>query len=248
MELSWTTFILEAINFLVLVWLLKRLFYAPVQRAIARRRAAIEKTMQDAVSTRREAEDLKSRYEGRLKEWNEEKERQREEFRKELAEEKARQLKRIENAVAMEREKAEAQENRKAAERRANDEKEAMRQALEFSSRLLGDLASPELETKIVDLVIKQISSAQPGDLPVPGASSEGYGGAVQVRSAHTLNEPQRNALSAALKNTLHAEMPVNFEVEPKLMAGVEIAIGSYVMRANLRDELEYFSAARNHE
>ena len=99
MELSWTTFLLEAINFLVLVWLLKRLFYAPVKRAIAARRAAVEKTLQDAETERREAEDLKAKYEGRLQEWEQEKERQREEFRKELGEERAKQLKVIEDAV-----------------------------------------------------------------------------------------------------------------------------------------------------
>ena len=56
MELTWTTFLLEVINFLVLVWLLKRLFYAPVMRAIAARRAAVEKTLADAEATKREAE------------------------------------------------------------------------------------------------------------------------------------------------------------------------------------------------
>ncbi len=88
MELSWTTFILEIINFLVLVWVLKRLFYAPVKRVIAERRAAVEKTLRDAESSKREAQELQSKYEGRLREWEMEKERQKEEFRKELGEER----------------------------------------------------------------------------------------------------------------------------------------------------------------
>lgn len=243
MELSWTTFILEAINFLVLVWLLKRLFYAPVKRAIAQRRAAIEKTLHDAETARREAEDLRTKYEGRVQEWDVEKERQREEFRKELSEERARQLKVIENSVAMEREKAEAQEEKQAAERRASDESEAMKQALEFTSRLLSDLASPELEGKIVDLVIKHVASAGAEHLPITAGSQ-----AVQVRSAYSLTEPQCSALSATLKRRLGSDIPIAFAVDQKLLAGLEIAVGSYVLRANLRDELEYFSARRNHE
>ena len=93
MELSWTTFILEIINFLVLVWVLKRLFYAPVKRAIAERRAAVEKTLHDAESCKTRGTGLQSKYEGRLREWEMEKERQREEFRKELSEERTKQLK-----------------------------------------------------------------------------------------------------------------------------------------------------------
>ena len=246
MELSWTTFILEAINFLVLVWLLKHLFYAPVKRAISQRRAAVEKTLKDAESTRRGAEDLKVRYEGRVREWEQEKERQREEFRKELNEEKTRQLKIIENLVATEREKAEAQEEKQAAERRAQNEKEAMKHAMEFTSRLLSALASPDLEGKIVEIVREHISCAATEDLPAtPGLQS---GEPVQVRSAYSLTELQRSSLSAALKQRLGSNLPVTFDVDKKLLAGLEIAVGSYVLRANLRDELEYFSTDRNHE
>ena len=193
MELSWTTFILEAVNFLVLVSLLKRLFYAPVKKAIAARRAAVDKTLKDAESARHAAEDLKTKYEGRLQEWEEEKGRQREAFRKELNEEKIRQLKAIQTAVALEREKAEALEKKNTAERLAQDEKTAMKQALEFTSQLLSRLASSELEGKIVDLVIKHISSAGGQDLPSthcsPGTISLGL-----VRSAYSLTAAQRDA------------------------------------------------------
>ncbi|WP_054775053.1 hypothetical protein [Methylogaea oryzae] len=44
MELDWSTIALEIVNFLILVWLLKRLLYKPVQDIIAQRRAAIEAT------------------------------------------------------------------------------------------------------------------------------------------------------------------------------------------------------------
>ena len=37
MQLDWTTFILEIVNFLVLLWILKRFFFRPVREAIARR-------------------------------------------------------------------------------------------------------------------------------------------------------------------------------------------------------------------
>jgi F-type H+-transporting ATPase subunit b len=247
-ELSWTTFLLEAINFLVLLWLLKRLLYAPVKRVIAERRAAVEKTLQEAVASRREAQDLQSRYEGRLREWEMEKERQKEEFRKEISDERTRQLKLTENLVAQEREKAEAQVEKKAAERRMNEEREAMQQALKFTSCLLKDLACPQLEGKIVELVTKQLSSAEPEGFPPTAAPSWDHGAAVQVRSAYSLTERQRDTLTSVLKSKLGTEGTIEFAVDRNLLAGLEIALGSFVLRANLRDELEYFSAMRNHE
>lgn len=39
MQIDWTTFVLEIVNFLALVWLLKRFLYTPVLDVLARRRA-----------------------------------------------------------------------------------------------------------------------------------------------------------------------------------------------------------------
>ena len=39
MELSWPTFFLEIVNFLVLVWILKRFLYKPILQAIEQRKA-----------------------------------------------------------------------------------------------------------------------------------------------------------------------------------------------------------------
>jgi len=246
--LSWSTFVLEAINFLVLVWVLKRLFYAPIKRAITERRAAVEKTLRDAESSKREAQELQSRYEGRLREWEVEKERQKEEFRKELSEERTKQLKLTDNLVAEEREKAEAQEEKKFAERRRKEEREAMKQALEFTSRLLKDVACPEIEGKIVELVTKQLCSTEQESLPSGAAQSWDQDAAVRVRSAYSLTERQRDTLTAVLKGKIGMEASVEFAVDQNLLAGLEITVGSFVLRANLRDELEYFSAMRNHE
>ncbi len=248
MELSWTTFVLELINFLVLVWVLKRLFYAPIKRAIAARRAAVEKTLQDAEFSKREAYELRSKYEGRLREWELEKERQKEEFRKELGEERTKQLKLTESLIAEEREKALALQEKQDAERRLNEEQEAMKQALVFASRALKDVACPELEAKIVDLVAKQLSSGDADALPFAATQSWDHGAVVRVQSAYALTEPQRATLGNVLKNKLGTGAPIEFGVDGNLLAGLEIMLGSYVVRANLRDELDYFSAMRNHE
>ena len=59
MEFDWTTFILEIINFLILVWILKRFLYRPVLGVVARRRAGIEKTLADARRIEAEAGELR---------------------------------------------------------------------------------------------------------------------------------------------------------------------------------------------
>ena len=48
MQIDWTTFALEILNFLVLVWILKHFFYQPVLAVLDKRRASVEKETADA--------------------------------------------------------------------------------------------------------------------------------------------------------------------------------------------------------
>jgi len=247
-EWSWTTFILEAINFLVLVWLLKRLFYAPVKRAIDERRAAVEKTLQDAASQRRDAEILKSKLEDQLQQWETEKQKQREQLRLELLEEKTKRLKEVETSVALEREKEEALLARHTAERRAQDEKTAVHQALTFTSRLFSEMASPELENKIVDITVRQVLSSPAGQFPLAELKTVNHNSGAQIHSAYPLSDANRSMLSENLNQWLPPGTPISFAVDPQLLAGLEISMSGFVLRANLRDELQSFAELHHYE
>ena len=48
MAIDWTTFALEVVNFLVLVWLLKRFLYQPVLEVLVQRRAGVARTLEEA--------------------------------------------------------------------------------------------------------------------------------------------------------------------------------------------------------
>ena len=61
MQIDWWTLGLQAVNFLVLVWLLQRFLYKPVMRLIERRRQNVEKAFAEAEDARRKAEDGRRR-------------------------------------------------------------------------------------------------------------------------------------------------------------------------------------------
>ncbi|MGA8050640.1 MAG: F0F1 ATP synthase subunit B, partial [Burkholderiales bacterium] len=85
MQIDTTSFILQLVNFAVLVWILHRFLYRPVLAAIDRRRAAIDKSMSDAKSVREEADRLRSQFEGRLADWERERVKGRSALEAELA-------------------------------------------------------------------------------------------------------------------------------------------------------------------
>ena len=50
MQIDWFTFAAQVVNFLVLVWLMKRFLYGPILAAIAEREATIQASIESAVA------------------------------------------------------------------------------------------------------------------------------------------------------------------------------------------------------
>jgi F-type H+-transporting ATPase subunit b len=91
-EFDLTTVVLEAANFLVLVWLLKRFLYRPIMAVIEKRRADSEKMLADAEKERRDAEALKEEYAARLAEAGRQRDLALAQLEREIGEERARRL------------------------------------------------------------------------------------------------------------------------------------------------------------
>jgi F-type H+-transporting ATPase subunit b len=62
MEFNLSTFILEIINFLILIWILQRLFYKPLLEVIAKRKQFIDQSLADAKIMQQQAEEQRSFY------------------------------------------------------------------------------------------------------------------------------------------------------------------------------------------
>lgn len=247
MELSWTTFVLEMVNFLVLIWILKRFLYKPVLNVIARRRASIEKTMADAQTLHEDAEKLQEQYAGRLAAWDKERQRARESLARELETERSRKLAELHTALEQEKEKARVAEARRRADTERNMEASALRQAARFATRLLEQASGPDTQTRLVNLLINDISQLSPERVT---ALRNNYGKMAEagvVVSAFPLSEDQRQRLEQALATITAPNTAVVFEQDSELLAGVRITIGSWVLAANVQDELKGFmDLARN--
>jgi F-type H+-transporting ATPase subunit b len=241
-DLNWSTFVLEIINFLVLVWVLKRFFYKPVLGVIERRRAAIEETLATAKSTQTAAESLQQKYEGRLADWERERERSRSSFSAELEAERVRALAGLKTELEQEREKARVVSERRDKDAQRKIEETAMLQASQFAAQLLERAAGPELEARLIDSLIAEIS-----DLPAERVASlrGNYGQApdeIAVVTAFPLPAERRPELERALSALTGLEIPVRYVRDGALLAGIRIVIGSWRLSADLDDELRAFA------
>lgn len=244
MEFSWTTFIFEVINFLVLLWILQRFLYVPVTSAINRRKAAIEANIATARSIEAEAQQLKRQYENRVAEWEKEKAAAREAMLSTLNTEKSRLMAELDESLQQERLRHQVLEQRRIAEVTERLTKDASAKAARFASQLLGRLACAELEAKICQVLLEDIgklgATERASIIQANGAAEV----AVTVASAFPLDAAGQQAIAAALADWLGRPVSCATILDPSLISGFRVSVGSWMLRCNLMDELAFFASS----
>ena len=237
-----TTLVLEIINFLVLVWILKRFVYKPVLEIIVQRRKGIEQQTADAAQVHEQAQALKEQYQNRLTDWEQERQQARESLNRELETEKAHRLEALHSLLVQQRQKDEAADQSRRAEQVREIEHQALVQGADFASRLLQMASGPELETRLLSMVTETLAALDSEQITTMQQQWHGHSENIIVCSAYPLVSVAQQQLEAALRKLVGQALPIEYSVLPELLAGLHISIGAWVMQANLRDELQGFA------
>ncbi|MBX3616307.1 F0F1 ATP synthase subunit delta [Nitrosomonas sp.] len=247
MDFDWTTFVLEIINFLILVWILKRFLYQPVLSVVAKRRADIEKSLSDALQIKKEANELKHKNEQYLTEWEAKKEAAQEQLNAELASMRESKLAELEAKMNEEAERRRILDERNRHEFEQLMEEKGIAQGVAFTSKLLSRLASPELENRLFLILAEDLQKLRERDKHAIAAAAEEPGLQIKIQSAFLLDTNKREELTRLLQEMTGKILPIVFNTNPELISGFQINIGSWVLHANLRDELKSFSEVLQH-
>jgi F-type H+-transporting ATPase subunit b len=242
MNLDWSTFLLEIINFLVLVWILKRFLYKPVLDVIERRKAGITKTLSDAQAMRGEAEALKRQYDDKLAALEREKERARAALQEELQAERERRLAALGQTVEEERKKHEVLDARRQREQTRQIEQAAVDHGVRFAARLLGRIASPEVEARLVDLFLEELFRQPEERKQAVHEACQGLEEPIMVSSAYPLEADRRAVVTDALGKWLGRAVVCRFTEDGAQLAGLRVTIGPWILEADIQHELRLFT------
>lgn len=239
MELNGSTFILEIINFLVLVWILKRFLYKPVLEVIEQRRAAIQKEREETARLQADAEQRQQQFQNRLDDWNRERQQLREKLMQELENERSVKLQALRDELQTMREKQQTAEDSRLAELRLRVETTAQQQAAQFASRLLRLGAGQDTEARLLTLLVDELDQLPAQRRAALANNHEPTPDVIEVQSAYPLSAGQRSQLEKVLSKLTTRSLPVHYHEDPELIAGLNIVLGAWVLAANLRDELK---------
>ena len=248
MDFDWTTFFLELINFLILIWILKRFLYHPVLDIIDKRRTGIDQALADAKRIEEEAKALEQKNEQFLVAWENEKESAHAQLAAELAEIREHKLAELTQKIDEETERRRILDERCRSDYEKMVEEKAINQGAAFASKLLSRIATPELETCLFTLLLEDLANLGDADKHTIAEAAASPAVQINVQSAFPLSDKHRKDLSDVLTKLVDKKIAIDFQCNETLLAGIHMTIGPWVLHANLRDELKFFSTPLTHE
>jgi F-type H+-transporting ATPase subunit b len=238
MLIDWFTIAAQALNFLILVWLLKHFLYKPVLNAIDAREKLIAKELADADAKKTEAQ------------------KERDEFQKknqEFDQQRAALLTKATDGAKAERERL-LDEARKAADALSAKRQEALRndaqnisqaisrltqkEVFSITRKALIDLATVSLEERMGEVFDRRLRDLNGHAKTVLGDALKKNSEPALVRSTFNLPTAQRAAIQNALNETFSAEIHLRFETAPDLVSGIELTTNGQKVGWSISDYL----------
>jgi F-type H+-transporting ATPase subunit b len=238
MLIDWFTVGAQALNFLILVWLLKHFLYKPILNAIDARENRIAKELADADAKKTEAQKESDEFQKKNEEFDQQ---------------RAALLTKATDEAKAERQRL-LDEARKAADALIAKRQESLindaqnlnqaishltqKEVFSITRKALTDLATVSLEERMGEVFTRRLRTMEGQAKARLGEALKTASEPALVRSAFDLPAEQRAAIQNALNETFSAEIHVRFETAPDLVSGIELTTNGQKVAWSIADYL----------
>ncbi|MDZ4729587.1 MAG: F0F1 ATP synthase subunit delta [Xanthomonadales bacterium] len=222
MLIDWFTVGAQVLNFLILVWLMKRFLYKPTLHAIDEREKRIAAELADAGAKKAAAQKERDTFRQKNEEFDQQRTALMSQAKDEVLAERQRLIGQAHEAAN----KLSAKRNETLKNDALNLNQaiihRAQHEVFAIARKALMDLAEVSLEERIGEVFIARLREM---DGPAKQRMAEAIRTApVLVRSAFELPASLREAIEHSLNEILASEVQFRFETAPDLVSGVELS------------------------
>ncbi len=236
MLINWFTVIAQAINFLILVWLLQRFLYKPLLHAIDEREKGIATQLAQAEAKVAEAQKERDDFQHK----NEAFDQERAALLKKATDDSGSERQRLLGEAKKDADALRAKRHEALRTEQRNLSQDIVRwtqtEVFAITRKTLADLAAASLEERIGEVLVDRVRA-------LSGAAKEQLANAfkasdhtVSVHSAFDLPPAQRSAIESAVKETFAPDAHVQFETAPELVSGIEVSTNGQKIAWSIAD------------
>jgi F-type H+-transporting ATPase subunit b len=221
MLIDWFTVFAQVVNFLVLIWLLKRFLYRPIINNIDAREKRIATEIADADAKSAKAEQQRNEFEQKNAEFEQQKTTR---MNKLIEDTKA------ERAQLLETVRQEAEDLRKKLQLALKNEQLNLQVALSQSAR--------EEILSMTEIFIRRLHELTDKETTDFTAAFNLSAKPILVQTAFTLPKPQCSVIKTEIEKILGHEITLQFAIEPKVISGIEISINGQKISWSINEYL----------
>ncbi len=238
MPIDWFTVVAQIINFLILVWLLKRFLYKPILKAIDDREKRIAAELAQAEA--KSAEALRERDNFRKK--NEDFDQQRVALFKQVTD-----AANVERQRLLDEARKEADTLRAKRRSALQNERQQLsdqikrwtqKEVFEIARKLLVDLADTNLEERIGAVFVERLRALSGTEKEQLMVALKSQTDSLCVRSAFELPQSVQNEVETAIKEVFATEGCSHFEIAPEIVSGIELSVNGQKVAWSIADYL----------
>lgn len=235
MKFNIWTLLFQIINFVVLLYILRRILYKPIREIIEKRRGLIAKTVEDAEKTKKEALELKEKHQEEMHKLKELQNKMLEQTREEALKDRNKLLSEAErDAVKInEKEKALFDAEKK------RIESELKNKTLEivsvFASNLLKDISDEELHKAIFRKFVKENGKIISDISKIKGKEEILN---IDLVTAYPLPMADVKAFQETLESQLAKKVKMNTTIDKTLIAGVRVKAYDMIYDSSLAGQV----------
>jgi F-type H+-transporting ATPase subunit b len=238
MLIDWFTVGAQALNFLILVLLLKRFLYKPILHAIDEREKRIAAELADADAKKTEGKKEQDEFKRKNEEFDQQRAALLSKATEEANAERQRLLdeaRKAADGLSAKRQellRSEAQTLNKSIRRRAEQE------VFAIARKALADLATTSLEERMSEVFDRRLRGMDGERKKTLAEALAAASDPALVRSAFELPAEQRAAIQKALNETFSADIRIRFETAPNLVSGIELTTNGQKVAWSIADYL----------
>lgn len=236
-----TTFA-QILNFVILVFLLKKFLYKPITNAMEQREKNIMSRLEEAEETREAAQKEADYYRQKQQEWEEDKQARMEQIKQDCEQEKQKLIKEAKIEIEMLRQQWYEQLQREKHNFLDTLKQKANQQIMNLSRQALKNLADADLEQQIINKFIQGLPQLAHHQVMKDSNLQNEKHDSFTIRSTFNISQQQQQQLTQALQQQFSQDININFESNDDSICGIELLNHGYKIPWNLDyylDELE---------
>jgi F-type H+-transporting ATPase subunit b len=238
MLIDWFTVGAQALNFLLLVWLMKRFLYKPILHAIDEREKRIAAELADADAKKAEAKKEQDDFQRKNEEFDQQRSALLSKAKDEANGERQRLLDEARKAADVLSAKRQELLRNDARNLNHSIRRRAEQEIFAIARKALADLATTSLEERMGDVFNRRLRGMDGERKKRLAEALKTASDPALVRSAFDLPAEQRAAIQNALNETFSAEIRVRFEAAPNLVSGIELTTNGQKVAWSIADYL----------